>query len=347
MRLCHNILSGLLLLLAIAPSIAQTDEWKVLLDLRGQWKFQAGDDMRWVNPTFDDRGWDSIFVPSPWEDEGYPGYDGYGWYRKHFTVSPKLKDASIYLHLGQVDDVSEVYLNGRLVGFAGSFPPDFRTAYEVYQRYPVPPELINFGGENIIAVRVYDVHLAGGIVNGKVGLFEPKDFLKPDIALPGIWKFRAGDDMAWKDAGFDDRSWQDMMVPAFWDGQGYRDYDGFGWYRVRFRVPQQLRDKDLVLLLGRIDDIDETYLNGERIGRTGRMRSGGRGQELNNEYLELRAYTIPVRLLREDENILAVRVYDGMFHGGIYDGPIGIVTTERYREWNKGKGVWRFFDFFR
>ena len=48
--------------------------------------------------------------------------------RKHFRLPQGAENKSLYLRLGCVDDISEVYLNGHIVGITGDFPPDFRTA---------------------------------------------------------------------------------------------------------------------------------------------------------------------------------------------------------------------------
>lgn len=130
---------------------------------------------------------------------------------------------------------------------------------------------------------------SGGIVRGNIGLYEPDDYLRPDYDLSGNWKFTTGGDRKWAEASFDDSRWQNLRVPELWDLQGYKDYDGFAWYRVRFRVPGHLRDDELTLLLGKIDDVDETCLNGKLIGRTGRMYSGIRQEDLSTDWLQLRA----------------------------------------------------------
>ena len=155
-----------------------------------------------------------------------------------------------------------------------------------------------------------------------------------DQPLPMTWRFEVGDDQAWSSPQFDDRNWERVHVPAFWETQGHKGYDGFAWYRVKFRLDPVLKGQHLILFLGKIDDIDETYLNGERIGRTGtRYTSGG------DEYRRWRAYTIPGdEIFADRENTIAVRVYDGFMHGGIYDGPIGIVTREKYLEWERLQG---------
>jgi hypothetical protein len=337
-----------LLVLPVSSDI-RAQGWRTLQNLRGQWKIELGDNMEWSDPKFDDSKWDKIRVPSAWEDEGYPGYDGYAWYRKHFTVDKEITNAEIYLQVGYVDDVSEVYLNGHMVGFEGQFPPDFITAYNVARPYRIPRQYLNAHGDNVLAVRVYDQRLGGGITSGSVGLYEPRDYLEPDFDLAGTWKFTTGDNDSWKDRDVKDGKWKNVLVPAFWETQGFRNYDGFGWYRTTFKVPENLFGERLILLLGKIDDFDEAYLNGERIGHTGRMRKNVDPDDRGNEYAQLRAYPIPSNLLvRGGDNTLAVRVEDVYLHGGIYDGPIGLITREKYRDWKRDtEDRWTPFDWFK
>jgi len=113
-----------------------------------------------------------------------------------------------------------------------------------------------------------------------------------------------------------------------------KDYDGFAWYRCRFRPSSGLDGKTVILLLGKIDDVDEAFLNGERIGRTGAMDSRPERLRTSNDFKKLRAYTIPGGLLKPaEENVIAVRVFDAWLHGGIYDGPVGLITRDAYLEW--------------
>ena len=116
----------LFLLITIPIGDLRAQETRMLLDLRGDWKFQTGDETRWADPAFNDSKWSEIYVPSAWEDEGYEGYDGYAWYRKHFTVSENLLSKDLLLDLGMIDDVDEVFINGQSVGGMGSFPRTIR-----------------------------------------------------------------------------------------------------------------------------------------------------------------------------------------------------------------------------
>jgi len=301
------------------------------IDLKGNWKFSIGDDISWSNKNYDDKNWEEIKVPSRWEDQGFNGYDGYAWYRVHFEYDQAMKNNYIYLNLGRVDDVDQTFLNGNLIGHMGSFPPNFQTAYYVSRRYYLPSELLDSAGDNVIAVRVYDYQLSGGILEGDPGLeYLDKDH-SLDLILSGIWKFKTVDDSVYAKTDFDDSNWNMITVPSFWELQGYRDYDGYGWYRKEFKISPDLAKKDLMLYLGKIDDIDQTYLNGVLIGSTGNFSKNPPDFNKYNEYVRLRAYNIPSGILKSSgENILAVRVYDGMKDGGIYEGPVGIIEKDRY-----------------
>lgn len=344
-----NLIRIMIPILCLLSGAASAQDWRTLVNLKGEWKFELGDDPKWADPKFRDAKWDNIRVPGPWEDEGYPGYDGYAWYRKHFRIESKLRDAAVYLHAGYIDDVGEVYLNGHMVGFEGQFPPDFITAYNVTRPYRVPQQFLNYEGDNVIAVRVYDQRLAGGIVRGQVGLYEPWEYLQPEYSLEGMWKFATGDDPSWKDTEVSDSKWTKIVVPGFWEGQGFRNYDGMAWYRLEFKVPQNLIGQKLVLLLGKIDDFDETYLNGKRIGRTGSISRNATPDDVGNEYAQLRAYTIASNLLLPDQvNVLAVRVQDVYMHGGIYDGPVGFISRQKYLDWKEDhEDRWNPFRWFR
>ena len=86
-------------------------------------------------------------------------------------------------------------------------------------------------------------------------------------------------------------------------------------------------------MLGKIDDIDEAFLNGKLIGQTGVFSDKPENSNFKNEWQELRGYIFPANLLNKNgENVIAVRVYDGYINGGIYEGPIGITTQDNYRK---------------
>lgn len=336
------VIAASVLILLTEKGFGQGSEWKVL-SLKGKWKFSIGDDKKWARPDFNDRDWEEIYAPSPWEEQGFYGYDGYAWYRKHFYCPASVKGKLLTLNIGRIDDVDEVYINGRLMGQTGSFPPDYATAYDAERKYTVPESLLKMNADNVISIRVYDAELGGGIMSGDLGLFARSYPIQPEIALDGFWKFRIGDDQEWKDNEYSDRDWKEIIAPAFWETQGYRNYDGYAWYRKKIFIPASMKDKQLVLMLGKIDDKDETFFNGRQIGQTGDIN----GEYTNDrDYQMFRGYFIPKDAIKyNSDNIIAVRVYDGFQDGGIYSGPIGITTRERYSQmWKKQKGQKSFWE---
>lgn len=305
----------------------QSADMERILDLRGQWLFQKGDQTDWafIEPDELDENWTSIFVPSPWENEGHGNYDGFAWYHTSFETPKFDKPYSAVLYLGRIDDVDEVYLNGRLIGKSGVFPPDYRTGFHIERYYVVQRSFFRQGQPNSLNIRVYDERIDGGIVDGKIGLYYDLQNRLPEIELSGRWKFKPEDRPEFSSTHFNDSDWSLIQVPGYWEVQGFPSFDGVAWYRTQFDVPHHLREDVLTLLLGTIDDYDQCFLNGEMIGETGDFKSK-KISFAEKYYLIQREYEIPLRLLKPKNNVLAIRVYDGLYDGGIYGGQIGIVN---------------------
>lgn len=318
------------------------DHLTQLLSLKGTWSFSIGMNSDWTKPAFDDHDWEAIRVPSAWEDQGYNGYNGFAFYRKKVSIPASLKGRMLYVNLGYIDDADETFLNGHKIGSSGSFPPNFGTAYNAERIYYIPAEYINFDGSNVLAVKVYDAYESGGITSGEIGIYGGNPSIDFDVNLQTSWKFITGDDMRRKDPGFDDKGWNEVMVPAPWEDQGYRDYDGYGWYRKTIVYNGNPDDK-MVIMLGKIDDVDQAYINGTLVASTGTFPRnsndwGGYGQEYNAQ----RGYYIPAGLLKKGENVIAVRVLDTGGAGGIYEGPVGLLSQAKYIDyWRRIKSSQR------
>lgn len=119
----------------------------------------------------------------------------------------------------------------------------------------------------------------------------------------------------WRQPASNDRQWKKMHVPGLWEQQALGDFDGIVWLRRNFTVAPADAGKEATLELGMIDDSDETYVNGVKAGST-------RG------YSEKRIYRIPAGMLKEGNNVVAVRVEDTGGGGGIYgdESQVRIVT---------------------
>jgi sialate O-acetylesterase len=151
-----------------------------------------------------------------------------------------------------------------------------------------------------------------------------------------VWDFRPGDDSLFLKSTAEEIHTFKLMAPAHWDIQGFQDYDGFGWYKKTFLLPKELDGGSMILLMGKIDDIDQTYVNGILVGSTGKWNFESVPTDYNSsdEYLTNRVYSVPQKLLKfGKENTIVVRIYDGFRNGGIYDGPIGLITQENYKKY--------------
>jgi len=321
------------LLFAIAAGAA---EMKKEVNLNGAWRFEIGDNPAYAGAAFDDAHWETIQAPARWEEQGFPGYDGMAWYRKRFSVPHALRDKKLYLDLGCIDDVDRTWVNGHLVNSSGRLPPEYETAYTTHRLYYIPAEFLQFDAANVVAVQVYDDFESGGIVSGDLGLYSRREVPELVVDLSGYWQFRTGDDPAWRLSETAQSGWDSLIVPLKWEVQGYPEYDGYAWYRRSVVIPAENRDTRLILALGKIDDVDEVWFNGERIGRTGHFPDAGEDIRNNDWWLQERYYTIPAeRIHWGGENLIAVRTYDAWIDGGIYDGVVGIMTRTTWLRWRR------------
>ena len=151
------------------------------------------------------------------------------------------------------------------------------------------------------------------------------------IELP-MARFATGDDAARAQPGFDDSSWKQLSTISNYEKQGFAGYDGWAWYRIHVMIPSSLKSTvhwrhRLRIYLSSIDDVDETFLNGTRIGQTGRLPGDPLGYD--TKWQALREYFVdldtgaaaavgtgPVRW--DEDNVIAIRVYDGSGGGGFY-----------------------------
>lgn len=148
-------------------------------------------------------------------------------------------------------------------------------------------------------------------------------------------RFHTGDNKEWKSADFDDSAWQTLSIKKAWDAQGVKNNRAYAWYRLKFVIPETLLNNSDIkstvrFLLGRIDDADETYLNGVLIGSTGNLPDSKNGY--TSAWDAEREYSVDAKngLIRwGKENVLAVRVYNGDGDGGMYQGTVRVNVPSR------------------
>ncbi len=136
----------------------------------------------WAAPDLDDSGWLELDAARLWEEQGWEGMDGIGWYRSSFELSAEEAKAGVRLGLGPIDDCDTSWVNGHQVG---------RTewAWNRARVYDLPPEALR-AGRNVIAIRVEDGGGGGGLYGGADARFvEAGGVRRP---LPDRWRFQIG-----------------------------------------------------------------------------------------------------------------------------------------------------------
>ena len=161
------------LALSALPASAQQRTPGTLV-LGGSWKFARGDAPAYASPAFDDRGWSTLAVPGQWEN-AYPGYDGFGWYRREVALPAGMRAGEpLGVMFATVGDAYEVYWNGVKIGGRGAFPPRFMEGVDP-SLFLVPSEALAAarGGRHLLAVRVYNDYAYGGLMGEvKVGRYD-------------------------------------------------------------------------------------------------------------------------------------------------------------------------------
>jgi cephalosporin-C deacetylase len=149
-----------------------------------------------------------------------------------------------------------------------------------------------------------------------------------DLSSSG-WRYSEGDDAAWATPQYNDASWREIPVGTTWEAQFGNEYDGWAWYRRTIVVPKKdmkraaRKSGALILKLGMIDDADETYFNGVKIGATGKFPP-----EKESAYNIPRIYIVPCDLIDWDKpNTIAVRVNDWGGGGGLYSGEYSLEAS--------------------
>lgn len=111
-----------------------------------------------------------------------------------------------------------------------------------------------------------------------------------------------------KNPNFQDKNWPEIKVPSLWENQQIGNIDGIVWMRKTIVLTAEQAKKEATLHLAKVDDEDQTYINGVQIGT-------------NNLWDAKRVYKIPANVLKEGTNVIAVRITDYSGGGGIYGDP--------------------------
>jgi sialate O-acetylesterase len=121
--------------------------------------------------------WQTIEVPSFYENKGFPDFDGVMWYRNMITLNNVTGDATFDYY---ADDNDQLWINGQFVGATDG--------YNVLRHYTIPAKMLR-PGKNMIAIRVVDTGGGGGIYGPENMEFKAAG---QTVGLNGNWKVAVG-----------------------------------------------------------------------------------------------------------------------------------------------------------
>lgn len=109
---------------------------------------------------------------------------------------------------------------------------------------------------------------------------------------------------------YNDSDWEEIQLPGRYDNQiNGGEFNGAVWFRKNIVIDNL--DSDYILTIGAVDDMDETYVNGHKIG-------GLIGMGFWNKKRE---FKIPKSILKKGNNTIALRAIDAEGVGEII-GPM-------------------------
>lgn len=127
--------------------------------------------------------------------------------------------------------------------------------------------------------------------------------------------FNEGVIAQWYLPDVDDASWEERDTYLLWDQQepflneAGRDYDGHGWYRATFDMPERFAGRRVVFRCGGVINEGWVWINGKYAGHQPHKAWWGAGHDFE---LDVSAMVKPGR------NTIAIRVYNSAEHGGLY-----------------------------
>ena len=355
--------------------------YKEVAEVPMQWKFRLDESEhpqrhRYATLDLDDSDWATINIGQAYEDQGYAGYDGWAWYRATFTVAADSVRSVLMAFGGLGAKDAFVYVNGHLVG----------QHYDQWDRpfiLDISDHVVR-DGENTAALYLYDDFGMGGVY-GLINVHQPTDEVETDdfatnrgghlemvdrnnwpvfkahftsgkrysryahrppripyaykkvAEVPVQWKFSPYEeetlDASLSRTDLDDSSWAAIDIGQAWEDQGYSGYDEGAWYRARIEMNAE-EGRPVHLAFGGVDNNAYVYVNGTFVGEH---------HGWNTPFI----LDISEAVKYKGQNVVAVRVYDGMEMGGIYGTieviqPTGNENLDRYLT-NRGGSAKRSF----
>jgi len=128
--------------------------------------------------------------------------------------------------------------------------------------------------------------------------------------------FNTGVLSEWYAPDFDDSQWETRNTYYLWEQQEQplnaigNDYDGYGWYRFRVKVPRKFKKSEMRLLIGGVINEAWVWVNGQYAGhRPHKIWWSGPHESFESDVTEF--------IKPGDENVITLRVYNNGEVGGM------------------------------
>lgn len=138
--------------------------------------YDTGLKQKWFAPETSEADWSPVRVPGGFAELGVPDTPAVVWFRREITLTDPLPAGRAAIHLGEIERMDTVYVNGTEVG--GSAWVENPRVYNLHPGVLKP-------GKNLIAIRVFKTKLEGGFLGN------PEDLQlslgEQHIPLAGEW----------------------------------------------------------------------------------------------------------------------------------------------------------------
>ena len=197
---------------------------------------------------------------------------------------------------------------------------------ELYQRLNVPIGLMNvsWGGsaaeawtkkENLLRFDVFKSQIAQLDSLEEIIQQKQKEYVKAKKERDKLVSVDSENDSgkvaSWINQDFSDTTWKLILVPQIWGKTPIRNLTGIAWFSKNIILPDIWKNKNLILELGPIDEMDVTWFNGKKIGE----------HDKSEDWQKNRIYKIPAAYVLSGKNNVTIRVTNNFGEGGIYGSP--------------------------
>jgi sialate O-acetylesterase len=112
----------------------------------------------------------------------------------------------------------------------------------------------------------------------------------------------------WFSPGYDDSNWKTVQLPGGFAGLGVPVTPAVAWFRKEVTLPKPLPSGMSLIFLGEIQRMDSVYVNGVHVGGSAWVENP-------------RVYRIRPGVLKPGKNLIAIRIFKTLPHGGFLDKP--------------------------